>query len=126
MLSGFQESYLHDIDDTEFQLLREAYLPETIIAYVYTLQFAGSILSRDLLMECMDLSALIAAEGSDLLDLFVRTGRMQELVEAFAYAGKTLLIITSIKGGSGSRSKKLRAKGWTPDLWSVSPRMSEP
>ena len=72
-------------------------------------------------MECMDLSALIASEDSDLLDLFVKTGRMQELVEAFAQAGKTLLVITSVKG-SGSRSKKLRAKGWTPDLWSVAPR----
>ena len=73
-------------------------------------------------MECMDLSALIASEDSDLLDLFVKTGRMQELVEAFAQAGKTLLVITSIKGGAGSRSKKLRAKGWTPDLWSVAAR----
>jgi len=71
-------------------------------------------------MECMDLSALIAAEDSDSLDLFIKTGRMQELVEAFAHAGKTLLVITSIKGGSGSRSKKLRIKGWTPDLWTVS------
>jgi nuclear pore complex protein Nup107 len=79
-------------------------------------------LSRDLLMECMDLSSLIAAEDSDLLDLFIKTGRMQELVEAFAYAGKSLLIITSIKESNGSRSKrskKLRAKGWTPELWSV-------
>jgi nuclear pore complex protein Nup107 len=72
-------------------------------------------------MECMDLSALIAAEDSDLLDLFIKTGRMQELVEAFAYAGKSLLIITSTKESNGSRSKKLRAKGWTPELWSVKP-----
>jgi len=100
-------------------MLREAYLPETILAYISTLQFAGSVLSRDLLMECMDLSALIAAEDSDLLDLFVKMGRVQELVEAFALAGKTLLILTSVKQGSGSKSKKLRARGWTPELWTV-------
>lgn len=70
-------------------------------------------------MECMDLSAVIAAEDSDLLDLFVKTGRMQELVEAFAHSGKSLLVMTSMKGGSGTRSKKLRIKGWTPTLWSV-------
>lgn len=76
-------------------------------------------MSRDLLMECMDLSALVAAEDSDLLDLFVKTGRMQELVEAFALASKELLILTSQKQGIGSKSKKLRAKGWTPELWTV-------
>lgn len=73
-------------------------------------------------MECMDLSALIASEKSDLLDLFTKTGRMQELVEAFAHASKSLVILTAERGGSGSRSKRLRAKGWTPDLWSVSSR----
>lgn len=72
-------------------------------------------------MECMDLSALVAAQESDLLDLFIKTGRMQELVEAFALAGKELLILTSQKQGSGSKSKKLRAMGWTPELWSVKP-----
>lgn len=70
-------------------------------------------------MECMDLSALIAAEDSDLLELFDRTGRMHELVEAFAVAGKELLILTAQKSGTGSKSKKLRARGWTPDIWSV-------
>jgi nuclear pore complex protein Nup107 len=69
----------------------------------------------------MDLSALVAAEDSDLLDLFVKTGRMQELVEAFALASKELLILTSQKQGSGTKSKKLRAKGWTPELWTVKP-----
>lgn len=70
-------------------------------------------------MECMDLSAIISAEDSDLMELFVKTGRMDELVEAFAYAGKSLLVITSVRGGTGQRTKKMRAKGWTPTLWSV-------
>ncbi|TAQ83577.1 hypothetical protein B7494_g8097 [Chlorociboria aeruginascens] len=106
-------------DEPEFQLLREAYLPETLLAYVITLQYAGATLTRDFLMECMDISSVVAAEGSDLLDLFVKTGRMQELVEAFANASKELLILTSARPGGSSRSKKLRAKGWTPELWSV-------
>jgi nuclear pore complex protein Nup107 len=69
-------------------------------------------------MECMDLSALIAAEDSDLLELFMKVGRMQELVEAFAYTGKSLLLITAAKGSS-SKSKKIRTRGWTPELWTV-------
>ncbi|KAH8808390.1 107-domain-containing protein [Xylogone sp. PMI_703] len=106
-------------DEREFLLLREAYLPETILAYICTLQYAGGMLTREFLMDCMDLSALIATEGSDLLELFVKTGRMQELVEMFATASKELLIITSDKPGSKSASKRIRAKGWRQDLWNV-------
>jgi nuclear pore complex protein Nup107 len=104
--------------EKEFKRLREAYLPETILAYISTLQYCGEALSRDLLMECMDLSSILAAEDSDVLELFMKVGRMQELVEAFASAGKSLLLITSAKGSS-SKSKKLRTKGWTPELWTV-------
>ena len=68
-------------------------------------------------MECMDLSSILAGESSDLLDLFTKVGRVQELVEAFADAGKSLLLITAAKGSS--KSKKLRLKGWSPELWTV-------
>lgn len=76
-------------------------------------------MTRDFLMECIELSALVAADQSDLLELFVKTRRMEELIEAFAIASKTLLILTSSKKGAGSKSKKLRAKGWTQELWNV-------
>jgi nuclear pore complex protein Nup107 len=66
----------------------------------------------------MDLSSILAAEESDVLELFMKVGRMEELVEAFADASKSLLLITAAKGAS-SKGKKLRTKGWTPELWSV-------
>jgi len=106
-------------DQPQLALLREAYLPETVLAYISLLQFAGGILSRDFLMQCMELSADIAAEDSDLLELFQKTGRMQELVDAFALASKALLIMTSEKKGTSSKSKKLRAKGWSQELWNI-------
>ncbi|KAH8665778.1 107-domain-containing protein [Tricladium varicosporioides] len=105
----------------EFTQLREAYLPETILAYITTLQIAGWALTRDFIMECMDLAALVAEEDSDLLQLFEKTDRMQELVEAFTAASKNLLYITSEKRSAGSKSKKMRIKGWTQELWSVKP-----
>ena len=107
----------------EFKLLREAYLPETLLAYIVSLQFAGNVLTRDFLMECMQISALIAEENSDLLKPFIETGRMQELVEALAMASKSLLLITSARQASGSRSssKKMRLKGFTQSLWNVKP-----
>lgn len=72
-------------------------------------------------MECMELSATLAGEDSDVLDVFAKTGRVQELVEAFAFVSKDLLVLTAQKATPGSRGKKLRRKGFTPELWSVKP-----
>lgn len=70
----------------------------------------------------MDLSAIIAAEDSDLADLFIRKGRMRELVGAFAENSKALLLAnTPGKGRTGTNSKKLRTLGWTSELWSIKP-----
>jgi len=92
-----------------------------ILAYIKTLQFAGCVLTRNFLMECMDLTALMAEEKSDVLQLLQKTGRMQDLVHAFADASKTLLLISSEKKGTRSRGKTARSKGWEQDLWSVKP-----
>ncbi|TVY20527.1 Nucleoporin [Lachnellula arida] len=107
--------------EVEFTQLREAYLPETILAYIKTFEFAGSILTRNFLMECMDLTALMAEEKSDVLQLFQKMGREKDLVHAFADAAKNLLLISSEKKGARSRGKQARAKGWEQDLWNVKP-----
>lgn len=113
---------------SQFTELREAYLPQTILAYVSMLNFAGRMLTRDFLLECMELSSVIADEESDLLPLFEKTGTMQELVQGFALAGKTLLLLSCGKKSSGGRPKRLRSKGWTHDLWAIKlaqPRQAE-
>jgi nuclear pore complex protein Nup107 len=121
--SASNSNHTAEVLQAEFKLLREAYLPETLLAYIVSLQFAGNVLTRDFLMECMELSALIAEEGSDLLSVFIETGRMQELVDALAMASKTLLLVTSARQAPGSRStsKKMRLKGYTQSLWNVKP-----
>jgi len=106
----------------EFEQLREAYLPDTILAYIFALQLGGSALTRDLLMECMDLSTTIADEDSDVLALFVKLNRLPELVEALAKASKTLLLVNAgQRKQTGSKGKKLRQKGWTTGIWNVEP-----
>ncbi|KAH6895152.1 nuclear pore protein 84/107 [Thelonectria olida] len=115
LITGIEEG------DEELQELRQAYLPETIMAYVSTLHFAGTGLSRDHLLECMELAAVIAERNSDLSTVFVEAGRMKELVEAFAACSKALAISTGEKRTVGSGSKKLREMGWSRDLWSVKP-----
>ncbi|KAF7542886.1 hypothetical protein G7Z17_g11201 [Cylindrodendrum hubeiense] len=105
--------------DEELRELRQAYLPETILAYVSALHFAGTGLSRDNLLECMELAAVIAERGSDLSTVFVTAGRMKELLEVFAACSKALAISTGEKRANGPSSKKVREMGWSRDLWSV-------
>ncbi|KAL2067097.1 hypothetical protein VTL71DRAFT_1521 [Oculimacula yallundae] len=121
LIKGWLLTCQNEGAEAQLKLLRDAYLPETILAYIAVLQIGGTTLTREFLMECMELSATIAGEDSDVLEVFQRTGRMPELVEAFAMVSKDLLMLTAQKATPGSRSKKLRRKGWTPELWSVKP-----
>jgi nuclear pore complex protein Nup107 len=73
-------------------------------------------------MECMELAAEIADKDSDVVSLFVRAGRMKELLEGFASASKALAIWTGEKKGSSqATTKKNRELGWSRELWSVKP-----
>ena len=112
----------HELEgDQELRDLRQAYLPETVLAYVGTLHFAGTGLSRDNLLECMELASIIAERDSDLSVAFLEAGRMKELVEVFAASSKALAISTGEKRTTNTGSKKLREMGWSRDLWSVKP-----
>jgi nuclear pore complex protein Nup107 len=107
-------------EEPEFKLLREAYLPEIVLAYDKILHFSGIALSRDNFLECMELSTIIAAEDSDLADMFVKKGQMKELVAAFADNSRALLQAnTPGKSRIGTTSKKLRNLGWTRELWDI-------
>ncbi|KAM7187131.1 Nuclear pore protein 84/107 [Rhypophila sp. PSN 637] len=107
--------------DKDFKLLREAYIPETVMVFVSSLHFVGTSLSRDNLLECMELAAVIAEKGSDLAQEFIKCGRMKELLEAFASCSKALAIWTSDKKSSQPGSKKMREMGWSRELWAVKP-----
>ncbi|KAI0444053.1 nuclear pore protein 84/107 [Xylaria telfairii] len=105
--------------DEGFAYLRDAYLPETIIGYVSVLHFAGTSLSRDNLLECMELASIIARKDADVAAVLMKAGRMKEIVEGFANCSKALAISSNEKKGVGGSSKKLREMGWTRELWSV-------
>ncbi|KAI1121578.1 nuclear pore protein 84/107 [Nemania abortiva] len=105
--------------DEDFTYLRDAYLPETIIGYVSVLHFAGTSLSRDNLLECMELASIIARKDADVATVLMKAGRMKEVVEGFANCSKALAISGNEKKGLGGSSKKMREMGWTRELWSV-------
>lgn len=118
-IPGGQPANHHAGGDNALQELRQAYLPETVLAYVSALHFAGTGLSRDNLLECMELASVIAERNSDLATAFVNAGRMTELVEAFTACSKALAVSTGEKRTAGTGSKKLREMGWSRDLWSI-------
>lgn len=105
--------------DEELARLRQSHLPETILAYVSGLHFAGTGLSRDHLLEAMDLATLVAERNADVGAAFVAGGRMTELVEAFAACAKALAVATGERRATTGSSKKLRERGWARDLWAV-------
>ena len=101
--------------------LREAYIPETVLAYISCLHFAGTSLSRDSLLECMELSAVVAEKDSDVCYEFKKAGRLKELFESFTSCSKALAIWNSDakKGHHNTNSKKMRELGWSRELWSI-------
>ena len=109
-------------EDRDFQHMREAYIPETVLAYVSSLHFAGTSLSRDNLLECMELAAVIAEKDSDVAREFMKSGRMRELLDSFASSSKALAIWThDNKKGLQTNTKKMRELGWSRELWSIKP-----
>ncbi|KAL2889738.1 Nucleoporin NUP84 [Ceratocystis lukuohia] len=105
--------------DKDLEKIRAMYLPEVVLAWVSRLHFAGHHIGKDYLMECMDLAALIADGNSDIARVFIESGRMTELVQAFTACSKELAIYNTEKKVSGSGPKRLRESGWSRDLWSV-------
>ncbi|KAI0484750.1 nuclear pore protein 84/107 [Xylariaceae sp. FL0804] len=106
-------------EDEDFGYLRDAYLPETIIGYVSVLHFAGTSMSRDNLLECMELASIIAKKDADVAAVLMKADRMKDIVDGFANCSKALAISSNAGKGGGSSSKKMREMGWTRELWSV-------
>ncbi len=99
---------------TILQQIRTHYLPECVLAYNSVLFFAGHALSRKYLVQCMDLAQQVAATPN-LTDAFVESGRMRELVNAFALDSQALLLAGEQGRNKGKASKK--EKGF--DMWQV-------
>lgn len=101
----------------QFEALRRACLPEIVLAYVHVLDVSARFLSRDRLLDCMDLAATIAAEGSDIAACFVDAGRMAELVTAFAFTSQGIIAAQERFGGPKKSKKKL--DGRSLEIWTT-------
>ena len=91
-----------------------AYLPEVTLMYNSVLHYGGHNLSRENLLKCLDLAAIIAKEGSDLAECFIAAGRMSELVDSMAVVSKSVL---SAQEQASKPSKGKKLEGRTLSIW---------
>jgi nuclear pore complex protein Nup107 len=95
------------------------YLPEVILAYNSVLHYTGCTAGREILPQCLELSTLLAADGSDLLSCFVETKRLPELVAALARSSRAIIKANELKGGKPSEEKRRAGSGETLAIWHV-------
>lgn len=113
---------LHPLDENEaddLKLIRTAYLPEVVLAYNSALYTAGPTITRDCLLESMDLSVTVANESNGLAEAFQQAGRMRELVQSFAQTSKQMLIMKA--DGRPWKAKKDRV-GKDLGMWEIGPQ----
>lgn len=113
---GFLREAADDSEAVDLKWIRICYIPEILLAYQCALYSAGPMLSRDAYIELMDLSTTIADESTGLTELFVLSGRMRELVDGFAQAGKMMLVM---KGVNGRKFRSKGREGKDLSLWEI-------
>lgn len=84
---------LNDEEATDLHTIRNTFIPELLIAYNITLCSAGHLVSREHLLDAMDLSVAIADERNHLQEVVVAACRMRELVQGFAATSKAMLVL---------------------------------
>lgn len=102
-------------EDDQLRKIRQAYLPEIVLAYVASLHAAGYLLSRENMLQCLDVATEIAA-NKDLVQCFKESGRMKELVHSFALTSKAMLELG--ESNASSRKNKNRS-GRSLGIWEV-------
>lgn len=119
VLNGLLQNSLNDEEAADLDAIRTFYIPEIVLAYNSVLHSAGSLISRDNLIESMDLSTTIAQENSHIAECFVKARRMRELVTSFAETSKAMLILK--EAGRPWKPKKDR-EGKDLGLWEIEPQ----
>ncbi|KAH5394301.1 nuclear pore complex protein [Parastagonospora nodorum] len=103
--------------------LKFAYIPEIVLAYLSVLQTAAFFLQRDSAVSsavrAMEIANLVADEENEWLqEVFLKTGRMSELVDALAMVSKAMLRLNEHEPKK-STSKKRGSKGETLRIWDL-------
>ena len=103
-----------DVENHELEFIRSTYLPEVVFAYHAALFFSGKALGREIFAQCMTLATKVAQSPS-LINSFMRSNRMTELVDLFAISSIALL------SGKEAKLKKRLPDNANLDVWLVKP-----
>ena len=99
--------------------LYRAYVPELVLAYLSVLQTASFLLHRETAIKAMEIANLVAdPENEWLQSLFLKTGRMSELVGALAQVSKAMLSLNEFDAKK-KETKKRGSKGETLRVWDL-------
>jgi nuclear pore complex protein Nup107 len=110
----------HVVDTPDSVNLKRAYVPEIIIAYLSVLQTASFLLHRETAIKAMEIANVVADPDNEWLqDLFLKTGRMSELVQTLAKVSQAMLNLNEFEGKK-KESKKRGSKGETLRIWDLS------
>ncbi|KAL8997522.1 MAG: hypothetical protein Q9169_003217 [Polycauliona sp. 2 TL-2023] len=107
LLRGWLQFPQDESEAVSFEQIREACLPEVLLAYTATLNYSSQYLSRSYLLKSMDLGATIAAPNSDLAPCFMSSKRMPELVDALAVTSMNMLVAEEYSIGNKKMSAKM-------------------
>lgn len=99
------------------QALISAYLPPTLLAYLWILHASGLYIGRENFLDAMDLATRLSGDDR-VVKLFTEQGQMKELVDLIASAASS-----QVQGLQGKRQPVVRGKkrelGWGFDVWAV-------
>ena len=119
----FLNQPMDEVEERVLTLIRNHYIPECVLGYNSALYFAGHALSRTRLLDCMNLAQTVA-QSTMLTNAFVESGRMRELVTAFALDSQALLHANEQE--ANKKSKKSKKENANLDIWQVSWKEERP
>jgi nuclear pore complex protein Nup107 len=84
---------LNEDEAADLEQIRRRYIPELVLGYNAVLHASGYLISRENLLDSMEMSVTIADDTYHLVEPFRAAGRMGELVRSFAHTSKSMLVL---------------------------------
>ncbi|KAL8781929.1 MAG: hypothetical protein Q9203_000543 [Teloschistes exilis] len=107
LLHGWLQDPQDEIEALQLEQIRNACLPEVILAYITVLNYSAHYISREYLLKALDVGAAIAAKDSDMARCFAATRRMPELLDVLAVTSKNMLVAEEFGQGNKRVSAKM-------------------
>jgi nuclear pore complex protein Nup107 len=124
ILDSFLEHLTPPESEADVLSIKTTYIPEVILAYISVVQAFAYFTNRDVVTKAMNIATVVAdSEREWLQKVFLRSGRMTELVDMLALVGRAMLRMGEHDDEKRSRvGKKAGRRGETIRIWDVNVR----